>query len=103
MLQPADSCNRLACLQCAACPEQEGAAVRTAIEKHVDGRQARHERLAAAALRINRMAEILPAHGDAGALERRAVEIPARAAEPAEKGIGAQRAADVDDQLGLDA
>src|SRR5258708_2523530 len=89
-------------LRHAARPEQERAAARAAIEQHVERRQSRHERLAAA-LRVDGMAERLPLHGNTGALERRAVEIAARAAQAAEKRVGAQRAADVDDELGLDA
>src|SRR5262245_3726545 len=49
------------------------------------------------------MLELLPLHADPRALDRGGIEIRARSTEPAEKDVGADGAADVDDQLRLGA
>src|SRR3954471_2536935 len=74
--------------------------LRPAVEQQVDRRKARDEG-PAAGLRIHRMPELLPGDADAGALERLAIEVLARAAHAAEERVGADLLAELEDQLRL--
>src|SRR5262245_12444504 len=83
-------CDRLSRVRLA---KQEAAAVRTEVEQQVDRGEPGDERHRGAVLRVLRMAELLPAHRDAGLLERGGIEIAARAAEAAEEAARARRLA----------
>src|SRR5262245_37553500 len=60
--------------------EQHGAAVRPDVEEEVEETQIRNEAELRVALRIDRVLEALPVDGDAGAAERRHVEVASRSA-----------------------